>query len=154
MEAWDGEQHPKRGTEGLLSVHSTHNEVHPLCNHFIEASKQLQIPFNEDYNADDMEGAALFQITTQNGWRGSTARCYLRPALRKKNLTLQTNAHVTRLLSNGSKIEQVEYTQHGKTITARARAEVIVCAGAVNSPQLLELSGIGNSQLLLSLIHI
>ena len=95
-----------------------------------------------------MEGAALFQITTQNGWRGSTARCYLRPALRKKNLTLQTNAHVTRLLSNGSKIEQVEYTQHGKTITARARAEVIVCAGAVNSPQLLELSGIGNSQLL------
>ena len=148
MEAWDGEQHPKRGTEGLLSVHSTHNEVHPLCNHFIEASKQLQIPFNEDYNADDMEGAALFQITTQNGWRGSTARCYLRPALRKKNLTLQTNAHVTRLLSNGSKIEQVEYTQHGKTITARARAEVIVCAGAVNSPQLLELSGIGNSQLL------
>ena len=148
MEAWDGTQHPHRGRNGLLSVHSTENEVHPLCNEFIEASAQLQIPFNPDYNAEDMEGAALYQITTQDGWRGSTARCYLRPALSRKNLILQTQAQVTRLLSTGNKIEQVEYSQNGKSVFAKARAEIIVCAGAVNSPQLLELSGIGHTDIL------
>lgn len=144
METWDGDPHPERGTDGLLSVHSTHDEVHPLCNHFIEASQQLQIPFNPDYNADDMEGAALFQITTQDGWRGSTARCYLHPALSRNNLTLETNAHVKRLLSSADKVDRVEYRQNGRDITVKARAEIIVCAGSVNTPQLLELSGIGN----------
>ena len=144
MEAWDGTQHLQRGTDGLLSVHSTHNEVHPLCGHFIEASKQLQIPFNPDYNADEMEGAALYQITTQHGWRGSTARCYLHPALTRKNLTLETAAQVTKLHGNGSTIDRVDYRQNGKNVTAFARAEIIVCAGSVNTPQLLELSGIGN----------
>jgi len=70
MEAWDGEQHPARGSDGPLSVHSTHNQAHPLCDHFFAASQQLQIPFNTDYNVNDMEGAALFQITTKDGWRG------------------------------------------------------------------------------------
>ncbi len=144
MESWDGVQHSQRGTDGLLSVHSTHDEVHPLCNHFIDASQQLQIPFNPDYNSGDMEGAALFQITTQDGWRGSTARCYLHPALSRKNLTLKTKAQVKKLLGSGSKFDRVEYRQNGKDLTAKARAEIIVCAGSVNTPQLLELSGIGN----------
>ena len=144
MEAWDGEQHPARGSDGLLSVHSTHNQTHPLCEHFFKASQQLQIPFNADYNADEMEGAARFQITTKDGWRGSTATCYLRPALNRKNLTLETHAHVKRLTATGSRVEQVHYRQRGKDLTAKARCEIIMCAGAVNSPQLLELSGIGD----------
>lgn len=150
MEAWDGEYHPDRGTEGPLSVHSTHDQVHPLCHHFIEASQQLQIPFNSDYNTNEMEGASLFQITTKNGWRGSTSRCYLRPALSRKNLTLITNAHVKRLHTIGNRVAQVEYNKLGTDFMVKARREVIVCAGAVNSPQLLELSGIGEIERLRS----
>lgn len=148
MEAWDGPHHALRGRDGPLAVHSTEKQVHPLCNHFIEASQQLQIPFNADYNADAMEGAALFQITTKNGWRGSTSTCYLRPALHRKNLTLKTHAHVVGLITNGHKVEQVRYRLNGKEHTAKARCEIILSAGAVNSPQLLELSGIGNPDLL------
>lgn len=151
MEAWDGEQHPARGTEGPLSVHSTHKQVHPLCAHFITASEQLQIPFNADYNASVMEGASLFQITTKNGWRGSTARCYLKPALNRKNLTLITKAHVTKLIANGKRVDKLSYRKHGRDITVRAQREIIVSAGAVNSPQLLEVSGIGDTELLKSL---
>lgn len=151
MEAWDGEQHPLRGTEGPLSVHSTHKQVHPLCDHFLTASEQLQIPFNADYNATEMEGASLFQITTKDGWRGSTARCYLKPALKRTNLTLTTEAHVTGLSGSNGKIDRVSYRKRGSAVTAKARCEIIVCAGAVNSPQLLELSGIGNTDRLKSL---
>ena len=151
MEAWDGEQHPDRGTDGPLSVHSTHTQAHPLCDHFFAASQQLQIPFNTDYNVNDMEGAALFQITTKDGWRGSTSRCYLRPALKRNNLTLETHAHVKRLITNGNRAEKVEYQQRGKSVTVKARCEIILCAGAVNSPQLLELSGIGDPDRLKSL---
>ncbi len=146
MEAWDGEQHADRGSDGLLSVHSTHKQAHPLCDHFFAASQQLQIPFNKDYNANDMEGAALFQITTKNGWRGSTSTCYLRPALKRNNLSLETHAHVTRLIASGNRVNQIEYLQKGRHITVKARREIIVSAGAVNSPQLLELSGIGNPE--------
>ncbi len=145
MEAWDGAPHSQRGTDGPLSVHNTKAQAHLLCDHFLEAAGQLQIPFNADYNADDMEGASLYQITTKNGWRGSTARCYLRPALKRNNLTLITNAQVTKLLANGKKIDRVIYQKNGKEVTVKTRCEVILSAGAVNSPQLLELSGIGNA---------
>ncbi len=145
MEDWDGTPHPERGVGGLLSVHNTEGQTHPLCDHFISAANQLQIPSNKDYNSGDMEGAALYQITTKDGWRGSTARCYLRPALDRRNLTLETNAQVTKLLFSGKKAERVTFKQNGTEITVKARREIILSAGAVNSPQLLELSGIGNS---------
>jgi len=145
MESWDGKPSPLRGQSGLLSVHSTHNQVHPLCDHFIQAAEQLQIPFNADYNAQSMDGAALFQITTQGGWRASTARCYLRPALSRNNLALICNAQVTRLHEQNKRIHKVSYRKNGKILTAQANHEVVLCAGAVNSPQLLELSGIGDA---------
>lgn len=146
MESWDGKSHPSRGLNGPLSVHSTHDQVHPLCDHFIQAAEQLQIPFNADYNADLMEGAALFQITTQNGWRGSTSRCYLRPALKRRNLRLINHAQVTQIHADDKRITAVSYQKNGRPFTVKANNEVILCAGAVNSPQLLELSGIGNAK--------
>ena len=145
MENWDGKTHHLRGTDGPLSVHSTKGQTHPLCDHFLSAAEQLQIPVNDDYNADSMEGASLYQITTDNGWRGSTARCYLRPASNRKNLTIRINAQVTQLVFNNNRCEQVRYKHRGKIKTVKANKEVVLCAGAVNSPQLLELSGIGDT---------
>ena len=151
MEAWDGSPHEDRGTDGLLSVHSTHAEVHPLCDHFLRASQELQIPFNADYNSDAMEGAAHFQITTQKGWRGSTSRCYLQPVLKRPNLTIKTRAHVTRLEMQGNRVVGVSFKTGKLEETVKAHREVVLCAGAVNSPQLLELSGIGDAERLQSL---
>ncbi len=145
MESWDGDPHPHRGQSGPQSVHSTHKEVHLLCHRFVEAAQQLQIPFNADYNADSMQGSAFFQITTKNGWRGSTARCYLHPALGRKNLTLISRAQVERIHTEGTRVTAVSYHRRGTQFRATANREIILCAGAVNSPQLLELSGIGDS---------
>ena len=145
MENWDGEANALRGEDGPLSVHNTRNQVHPLCDHFIQAAEQLQIPFNKDYNAESMDGATLFQITTDKGWRGSTARCYLRPALNRKNLHLITHAQVTQLHTENKRVIKVSYKKNGKEFTVQATREAVLCAGAVNSPQLLELSGIGDA---------
>ena len=90
-----------------------------------------------------MEGAALYQITTKGGRRASAARCYLRPAMRRANLKVETGAHVTRILFEGRRAVGVEYLRRGQPLRAMARGEVILSGGAINSPQLLQLSGIG-----------
>jgi choline dehydrogenase len=143
MEDWDGAAHPKRGTGGPLHVHDVTQDVHPLTRMYLQAAEQAGYPANSDYNADDMEGAALYQITTKGGLRASAARAYLRPAMKRANLKVQTHAHVTRVIFEGRRAVGVEYVQNGRTLTARARAEVILSGGAINSPQLLQLSGIG-----------
>lgn len=148
LEAWGGTPHPLRGDAGLLSVTDTRQQVHPLCDTYLQATGERQIPLNQDYNADDMEGAALYQITTVKGIRGSTAKCYLRPALRRKNLTLILGAHVTRVCFDGTRAQAVEYRHRGKTKLATAAQCIVLCSGAVNSPQLLQLSGIGDASLL------
>ena len=134
MENWDGKSHHLRGTDGPLSVHSTKGQTHPLCDHFLSAAEQLQIPVNDDYNADSMEGASLYQITTDNGWRGSTARCYLRPASNRKNLTIRINAQVTQLVFKNNRCEQVRYKHRGKIKTVKANKEVVLCCLLYTSP--------------------
>jgi choline dehydrogenase len=148
LEDWDGTPHPQRGKDGLLSVTDTQHHVHKLCDTFLNAAEQSQIPFNADYNAESMEGASLYQITTKDGLRGSTAHCYLRPALTAKNLQLELNAHVAKVLFDGKRAKGVQYRQGGKVKTAEAARCVILCGGAVNTPQLLQLSGIGSASLL------
>lgn len=143
MEDWDGAANPLRGTGGPLHVHDVTQDVHPLTRMYLQAAEQAGYPTNPDYNASDMEGAALYQITTKGGLRASSARAYLRPAMKRANLKVQTRAHVTRVLFEGCRAVGVEYVQNGRTLTARARAEVILSGGAINSPQLLQLSGIG-----------
>jgi len=148
LENWSGSPHPLRGREGMLSVTDTQKQVHNLCHSFLGATRQRQIPFNSDYNAEQMNGAGLYQITTRNGLRASTAQCYLRPALKRRNLRLELNAHVTAIQFDGTRAAGVIYKQHGATQHALAHKGVILCGGAVNSPQLMQLSGIGCASLL------
>jgi choline dehydrogenase len=137
------------GVGGPLAV-SDQRGPHPLCDAFIAAAEQAGIPRNPDFNGARQEGAGYYQTTSRNGRRWSTAVGYLRPARRRPNLAVVTGAHATRLLIENGAAVGVEFRRAGspESWTARARGEVIVCGGAVNTPQLLQLSGIGPAELL------
>jgi len=135
------------GVGGPLAV-SNVSEPHPLCEAFIEAARQAGFPRNDDFNGAAQEGAGYFQLTAKNGRRWSTAVGYLRPAARRPNLEVATSALATRILFDGQRAVGVEYQQGESTISAHANAEVILAGGAFNSPQLLQLSGIGPADLL------
>ena len=144
MESWTASDDPMRGREGPLPVASVADQAHPICGAYFDACAAEGIAHNADYNAASMEGAANFQITTHRGRRASTARCYLRPALRThRHLKLMKHAQVTRVLFEATRASGVRYRRGGREETASARAEIILCGGAINSPQLLQLSGIG-----------
>ncbi len=135
------------GTGGPLCV-SDVSEPHPLCEAFIEAAQQAGFPRNDDFNGAAQEGAGYFQLTCRNGRRWSTAAGYLRQARGRANLAVVPNALTTRILFDGRRATGVEYRQGGATHVAHARGEVILAAGAFNSPQLLQLSGVGPAALL------
>jgi len=137
-----------RGDSGPLYVNDVSSQYHPLCQRFFAAAKQLGFPFNPDFNGESQEGVGYYQINTRNGRRMSAARAYLHPALKRDNCELITKAQVTRVLFDGKTANGVEYVRNGKTSRARANCEVILSAGAINSPQLLQLSGIGAPGLL------
>jgi choline dehydrogenase len=136
------------GAGGPVHVSDVSGSVHPLCHVFLEACSTLGIPQTRDFNAAQTEGAGLWQVTIKDGVRVSTASAYLRPAMRRVNLTVRQRALATRVLFSGTRSTGVEYLQHGARHSARALREVIVAAGAINSPQLLELSGVGDAALL------
>lgn len=131
-----------RGGRGPLNVH-TGDEPNPLFDAFIEAGQQAGYPFTEDMNGYQQEGVGLMDMTIKQGKRWSAAQAYLRPVLDRPNLTTETGAMTHRILLDGDKVVGVEYVQDGKTLRVAARKEVIVSSGAINSPQLLMLSGIG-----------
>jgi choline dehydrogenase len=135
------------GVGGPLAV-SDVSEPHPLCEAFIEAAQQAGHPRNDDFNGACQEGAGYFQLTTRNGRRWSTAVGYLRPARRRGNLNIVSRALATRVLFSGRRAVGVEYRQDGALHTAFADGEVILAGGAFNSPQLLQLSGLGPAALL------
>jgi len=135
------------GTGGPLAV-SDVCEPHPLCEAFIAAAQQAGFPRNDDFNGPTQEGAGYFQLTARNGRRWSTAVGYLRQARRRPNLTVVPHALANRILFSGRRAVGVEYRQGGTTHTAHATGEVILAAGAFNSPQLLQLSGLGPAALL------
>jgi choline dehydrogenase len=118
--------------------------VHPICYSFIEAAEELGFPRSSDFNGNHPEGVGIYQINTRGGWRASTANAFLHPARRRKNLKLQTKALARRVLFEGKRANGVEYALGGEVRQVRARREVILCGGAINSPQLLMLSGIGD----------
>jgi len=136
-----------RGGTGPLRVGEVPDE-NPLFDALFAAGAHLGHRRNPDYNGPDQEGLVKTQTTIHNGRRMSTAHCYLEPARNRPNLRIVTEAHTTKLLLDGTRCTGIEYEQGGKRITARAGREVILCAGAVATPQLLELSGIGNPDLL------
>src|SRR6201996_8390874 len=130
------------GVGGPLSV-SNVCEPHPLCEAFIAAAQASGFPRNDDFNGAAQEGAGYFQLTSRNGRRWSTAVGYLKEARRRGNLTVVPKALATRVLFSGRRAIGVEYRQGGVMRTAHANAEVILSGGAFNSPQLLQLSGVG-----------
>ncbi len=135
------------GVGGPLPV-SELSYADPLSAAFIEAAAETGIPKNADFNGATQEGAGYFQTTTRHGRRASTAVAYLRPTKSRTNLHIETAALAQRILFEGRRGVAVEYRKEGALRTARARKEILVCSGAYNSPQLLQLSGVGPAELL------
>lgn len=135
------------GVGGPLAV-SDQRQTHPLCDAFIEAGVEQGLPLNQDFNGEHQEGVGYFQTTSRNGRRCSTAVGYLNPARSRNNLRIETHAHVTRIQVSDGTARGVEFFQKGVARSAAASGEIILCGGAINSPQLLELSGIGNADIL------
>jgi choline dehydrogenase len=153
-------EHQQRGADeyhgvgGPLAV-SDPTEPHPLCDAFIAAAGQVGIPRNDDFNGASQEGAGYFQMTARNGLRCSAAVGYLRPARRRSNLTVVTEALASRILFDGRKAVGIEYRRDGAIETAHASGEILIAGGAYNSPQLLQLSGVGPASLLRQLgVHV
>lgn len=137
-----------RGTGGPLHISDTSNAVHPLTKRYLAAGQQAGLPLNPDFNGAHQEGVGIYQISTRNGRRMSAARAFLRPAMKRGNIRVETNALASRILFEGKRAVGIEYLQNGQTKTARAGREVILSAGSINSPQLLQLSGVGPAALL------
>jgi len=135
------------GTGGPLHV-SDVKDTHPLADAFIAAGDALGIRPNRDFNGAEQEGLGYFQGTARNGRRCSAAVAYLHPAMNRPNLTVVTKAHATRILTDGTRATGVAYTCEGNPVQAHAEREVILSAGAIQSPQLLQLSGIGPAEIL------
>ena len=135
---------PCHGAGGPMHVSDISAHAHPLCGRFIKAAGRLGFPATDDFNGPAGEGVGLYQINTDRGRRASTANAFLRPALGRRNLKLETRALATRILFDGKRATGLAYLRGEHEITVTARREVILCGGAINTPQLLQLSGIGD----------
>ncbi len=138
------------GAGGPLHVTQIGRDAHPICGAFFRAAEELGIPHLADLNGAAQEGVGHYQINTRNGQRHSSAKAYLRPAMTRPNLTVLTGAHVQRLVLEGRRVVGLRYRRDGVETEIRARREVILAAGAIGSPHLLMLSGIGPAQTLKS----
>ncbi len=142
-----------RGREGNLTV-TTMDWGDPLCEAFMAGAMSLGIPRNPDYNGAIQEGVSYAQRTIKNGLRVSAATAFLRPAMKRANVQVRTHAHATEILFEGKRAVGVRYIKGGSRGSAtevRANKELILAGGAYNSPQLLQLSGVGSPELLRSL---
>lgn len=149
-ENFEGEGDPARGRGGPLNV-AHMRERAELLDAFIDAAVDEGFKRNKDYNNGHQEGFGYFQVTQKNGERWSTARGFLDPVRKRSNLKVETGALASRILLDGKRVVGVAYTLNGQPAEARCTREVLLCSGAVKSPHLLELSGIGNPDLLTSL---
>jgi choline dehydrogenase len=150
-EDFDGPMSDWRAQGGPQHVTDITDRAHPLCRVFVETGQALGFPATLDFNGPAGEGVGIYQINTRNGFRASTANEYLRPALRRGNLRLVTQARATRVLFEGHRAVGVEYDRGGVRTVVKARREVVLCGGSVATPQLLQLSGIGDGAHLASL---
>ena len=138
---------PLHSRDGPLKASSIPKK-HPLVEAFKLAANALGVPTTDDFNNLTQEGVGYYQLSTHKGLRCSTAVAYLRPARKRSNLTVLTNSQATRIVFTGRKASGVELFHQGKKITQQANKEVLLCAGAIQSPQLLQLSGVGPAKLL------
>mgnify|MGYP001452617587 CR=1 FL=1 len=130
------------GKDGPLSV-SDMRVRREICDAVIEAAEELGIPPRDDFNRDDQEGAGYFQLTTRRGLRCSTAVGYLNPIKNRKNLDIRTHAQVRRLVIDNGRCAGIEFDENGAPRAVACRGEVVLSAGAIGSPQILMLSGMG-----------
>jgi len=138
---------PTHGTGGELGV-SDFPEQHPISKAIVEACVEAGYAYKDDLNDGDQEGTSWFQMTARNGTRCSTAVAFLHPVMHRDNLVVETRAMTTRILFEGKRAVGVEFIQKGVKRTVKVRKEVILAAGAVESPKLLEISGIGRGEVL------
>jgi choline dehydrogenase len=143
---WGASEH--HGAGGEMRVSDFADQVHPLCERFLKSGEALGFKRTKDFNGELKEGFGLWQMTIRKGVRESSSNAFLRPALKRANLTLKTHAHVTRVLIENLKAVGVECLVDGAPQTFKATREVILSGGAINSPQLLQLSGVGDRALL------
>ncbi len=134
-----------RGSGGPLFISSNMKDRHLLCKPFEEAAIAAGLNYNPDFNGATQEGVGHYQLTTKGGKRNSAMRAFLRPAMKRANLDVLQNAHATRLVFEGKRATGVEFKRNGATHVVKAGREVILSGGSVNSPQLLQLSGIGDA---------
>lgn len=136
-----------RGDSGPFTITDI-DETDPLCDAFIEGAESIGITRNPDYNGETQEGIAYVQRSILNGRRVSPARAFLYPAMKRGNTEVFTEAQVLRILFKGNRAVGVSYRHKGRYLEIKARKEVILCAGAIASPHLLQLSGVGSPELL------
>jgi choline dehydrogenase len=171
FDAWEAAGNPGWGWDGMLPyfkavedneagadefrarggpVHVTDNreKVHPLTRRFLQAGIAAGLPLNHDFNGATQEGVGVYQLSTRNGRRMSAARAFLRPAMRRPNLRVETDALAAAIIFEGREAKGVEYRQRGRTVRAMAGREVVLCGGSVSTPLLLQRSGVGPADLL------
>jgi choline dehydrogenase len=147
LETSHGGEEGWRGTNGRLHVQRGERR-NPLYQAFVEAGHQAGYPVTEDYNGRQQEGFGAMEMTVHDGKRWSAADAFLKPALKLGSVNLQTHAFARRIVMNGKRAIGVEYEKGGKIHEARAMRDVILAASSINSPKLLQLSGIGNPEVL------
>lgn len=147
FECYEGGDNQFRGQLGELGVSDLRNDD-PSCRAWVAAAREYGLPFNADFNGETTLGAGAYQLSIKGRWRSSAASAFLKPALSRPNLTLVSGAHVTRVLFDGRCAIGVEWNEGGQVRQAIAERETIIAAGAIQSPQILQLSGIGPTDLL------
>ena len=146
-ERYEGGASDWHGADGELGVSDLKND-HAYCAAWVQAGQQFGLPFNRDFNAETDYGVGAYQLSIRNGLRSSASRCFLHPVLDRPNLKLITDAHVTRVLLEGTRAVGVEWLEQGAIRSARCDGEVILSGGTIQSPQVLQLSGIGPAAVL------
>ncbi len=141
-EHYAGGETEYHGAHGELGVSDLRND-HPYCWAWVDAAQQYGLPRNPDFNGAMDHGVGAYQLTIRDGWRCSAATAFLHPVRDRQNLVVRTGAHVTRVVLEGGIATGVEWLENGAVRRAHAEREVILAAGAIQSPQILQLSGIG-----------
>jgi choline dehydrogenase len=156
------EAHPSGDTEfhssrGFMGITRMKDKVHAICHTFLEACRELGLPISDDFNGEMPLGGGIYDINVRNGKRDSSSFAYLHPAKKRSNLKVILKAHIDKILFENKRAVGVTWTRKGKRYSCRANREVILSCGAIHTPKLLQLSGIGDSVLLkkhlIPLIH-
>jgi len=143
------EQHPEGDTDyhssqGMMGIFPMKDTAHPICQNYLKAADELGYPLNDDFNGAQFEGAGVYETNIKNGQRDSSNTAYLKPALKRANLTLKRVTRVDKVLFDQKRAVGVKVNHAGELSQINAKREVILCAGAVDSPKLLQLSGVGD----------